>query len=131
MRSPGRSHHEPIKPSLSRPAARGFKRSMRIRWNQFRFQNSTNAPYISGDSIASLTNYYVYGKHENEPLSHKRLRKARSVFVNSHRLVDFLDEIRGLEFNEITLVTGNSDLNFIHMQDLPVQIRPPPLCADL
>jgi hypothetical protein len=65
----------------------------------------------------------VYGKHGNEPLNIEKLLKAKSVFVNSHRLGDFLREVRGLELNEITLVTGNSDLNFTQIQNLPDQIK--------
>ena len=122
MSSNEHSHHEPIKPKLSRPAARSFRRSMRIRLNQVRFYKSTSAPFISGDSIASLTNYYVYGKNGNKPLNLKKLRKSKSVFVNSHKLVEFFSEIEGFELGEITLVTGNSDLNFIEAHDLPDEI---------
>jgi hypothetical protein len=116
-------HTEPTKPLLSKPARRSLNRSMRIRWNQFRFQNSTNAPYLSGDSIASLTNYYVYGKHGNEPLQLDKLRKARSIFINSHKLEDFLEESSGVDLNDVTLVTGNSDFNFIDAKALPNGIR--------
>jgi len=98
-------------------------RSIRIRFNQLRFHNSTNAPFISGDSIASLTDYYVYGKNGNRPLSLRKLRRSKSVFVNSHRLLEFLEEIEDFELDEITLVTGNSDLNFTEVYELPNQIK--------
>jgi hypothetical protein len=38
-------------------------------------------------------------------------------------LQDFLEEIKGLELNKFTLVTGNSDHNFIQRQELPTQIK--------
>ena len=70
-----------------------------------------------------LTDYYVYGKNGNRPLSFKRLEKSKSVFVNSHRLLEFLEEVESFELNEITLVTGNSDLNFTEIYELPNQIK--------
>ncbi len=91
--------------------------------NQIRFRNSTNSPYISGDSISKLADYYVYGRAGIQKLNREKLSRARTIFVNSDRLLNFLEEVDGIELNELTLITGNSDFNFTNPVDLPSAIR--------
>lgn len=109
--------------SLSTPAKRSLIRSAQIKLNQILFRHYTNAPYISGDSIASLADYYVYGKTGTEPLILKKLLHSRSVFLNSDKLDNFFAELKNIEISDLILITGNSDLNFIDFVPLPCKIK--------
>lgn len=108
---------------LAKPAKNGALRRIRIRLNQYLYRNRTNAPYISGDSIASLTDYYVYGRDGQEELDKLKLENAKSVFLNSDKLVDFLKDLTQVSSKKIILVTGNSDYNFVNKPDLPKSIK--------
>ena len=96
---------------------------MKIKLNQFRFRNSTNSPFLSGDSFAALTDYYIYGKFDNQKIDLKRLHNAKSLFLNSHMIRIFLHDIQNIELNNVVLVTGNSDLNFVSPIIMPKGIE--------
>ncbi len=87
-------------------------RYFKIKCSQYINRYSTNSPYISGDSIAKLTDYEVYGRHRNRKLSIRRLRNAKSIFVPGDLLTQFLEESKNLPIKAKVLVVGNSDQNF-------------------
>jgi hypothetical protein len=107
----------------TKPTKGDFARRCRIRIYQSLFRNKTNAPYISGDSIASLTDYYVYGRSGNEAFDSSKLESANSVFVNSENLEDFFRNLKEFPSKSLVLVTGNSDRNFVSPLELPPQIK--------
>jgi hypothetical protein len=61
------------------PAPRNLFRSAVINLNKFRFRKKHNSPFISGDSIASLTDYYVYGESGNENLDIELIKAIDSL----------------------------------------------------
>ena len=81
-----------------------------------------SSPYISGDSIASLTDYIAYGRFRNRKLNLVKLASAKSIFVYGDLLDKFLNESKGY-VNAHTLVTGNSDQNFTKPILLPKSIK--------
>lgn len=105
------------------PAPRSLTRSTIIKINQFRFREKNNSPFISGDSIASLTDYYVYGKSGNENLDVKKLERSNSIFVNSDKLFKLIKEIGNKPIKARVLITGNSDFNFTKKYILPKSFK--------
>jgi hypothetical protein len=101
------------------PAPRNLFRSAVINLNKFRFRKKNNSPFISGDSIASLTDYYVYGESGSENLDIEKLMGSNSIFVNSDKLCELLREITNKPIKTKVLVTGNSDFNFTKKYSLP------------
>lgn len=93
-------------------------RYFKIKCSQYINRYRTNSPYISGDSIAKLTDYEVYGRHRNRKLSIRRLRNAKSIFVPGDLLAQFLEESKNFPIKARVLVVGNSDQNF----DIDVKI---------
>ena len=85
----------------------------------FRFKN--NSPFISGDSIASLCDYVAYGRKKIDRLDLDKIRAAKSIFIYGEKFTEFL-ELAGEHVNARTLVTGNSDQNFIEPVDLPSSV---------
>jgi len=81
-----------------------------------------SAPYVSGDSIAAMTDYIAYGRFRNKKLNIVKLTRAKSIFVYGDLLNKFLIESKGY-VNAHTLVTGNSDKNFTEPVMLPKSIR--------
>jgi hypothetical protein len=94
---------------------------VKIKVKKFFLKNSTNSPFISGDSIADCTDYYVFGKWNSEPLDLAKLSQAKSIFVSSHNLLKLFDE-HFSAINASVLVTGNSDKNFEEPLNLPSSI---------
>jgi len=89
-----------------------------IKLRQYRYRTSTSAPYLSGDAFAALCDISV--KHV--PLTSDevlKLRQARSIFIQSHLLENFLESYWA-EVMALVLVTGNSDRNF----DQPIGLPP-------
>ena len=77
-----------------------------------------NSPYISGDSIAALTDYYVFGRNSKKSLDKKRLATCSSVSIKAEKFHTLLGEI--MEFSNLrTIVTCNSDENFLTPVSLP------------
>ena len=85
----------------------------------FRFKN--NSPFISGDSIASLCDYVAYGRKKTDRLDLDKIRAAKSIFIPGEKFTEFL-ELAGEHVNARTLVTGNSDQNFIEPVELPSSV---------
>jgi hypothetical protein len=113
------SFNNPPKFELYSPAPKKLSRSLAIRFNNFRFSEKNNSPYLSGDSIASITDYYVYGKSGNEILDVEKIMKSNSIFVNSSMLGKLIKETIDMPINTKVLVTGNGDFNFVKKYILP------------
>jgi hypothetical protein len=92
---------------------------LRRAWNK----NRTSSPFISGDAIAELVDYAPFGKNgEVEHVDLERLSLAKSIFIPAHLLSNFT-EMYGGYVNASTLVTGNSDENFISLPNLPESVQ--------
>lgn len=96
-------------------------RYFRIKFNQSIFRFKNNSPFISGDSIASLCDYVAYGRNKIDGLNLDKIRAAKSIFIPGEKLTEFL-ELAGEHVNARTLVTGNSDQNFIEPVELPSSV---------
>ena len=106
---------------LVKPQRRDYIRIIRIRIFRLIFRFSTNSPYISGDSIGNLCDYYAFGRFENRRINFQKLIKANSIFVPGHRLQELLDNY-GNYITAKTIVSGNSDQNFTSPPLLPVSV---------
>jgi hypothetical protein len=93
---------------------------MRIRQRALRGQ--TNAPFLSGDGFASLTDYLAFGPDGSEKINLHSLRAAHSIFVKGELLERLLKE----NFSDISaqvLVSGNSDQNWDAAPPLPPTVE--------
>lgn len=106
---------------LVKPQRRDYIRIVKIRFFRLIFRFSTNSPYISGDSIANLCDYYAFGRFENKRINLQKLIRANSIFVPGHRLQDLLENY-GSFITAKTIVSGNSDQNFTSPPQLPVSV---------
>ena len=97
-------------------------RYFKIRLRQVLFKFGSNSPYISGDSIASLADYVVFGRNKKRKVSIRRLSRARSIFVPGEKLYELLENY-GHEIKASCLITGNSDENFTILPNLPDSVR--------
>ncbi len=104
------------------PQRRNFLRIIRIRTRRILYVGRTNSPYLSGDSFASACDYIAFGSEGKSPIDRESLRSANSIFVVGHRLLDFLGDY-GNEVSATTLVSGNSDQNFLQVPELPRSIK--------
>lgn len=104
------------------PQRRNFWRIIRIRSRRIRYKGQTNSPYLSGDSFASACDYIAFGSDGKTPIDIESLRSANSIFVQGHRLLDFLSGY-GNQISATTLVSGNSDQNFLQVPELPRSIK--------
>jgi hypothetical protein len=110
------------RPLLVKPQKRDLRRLVGIRLRRVLYKFRTNSPYLSGDSIAELCDYYAYGKFENQQINLKRLQQAQSIFIPGHLFQKFLDDY-SLSITAHTLVSGNSDQNFLSVPKLPESVR--------
>jgi hypothetical protein len=97
-------------------------RYFKIRLRQVLFKFGSNSPYISGDSIAALADYVVFGRNKKRKVSIRRLNHAKSIFVPGEKLHELLENY-GHEIKANCLITGNSDENFTILPDLPDSVR--------
>jgi hypothetical protein len=83
----------------------------------------TSTPYLSGDAFSLLADYrYNAPKCWSNVYASEKINKARTVFVPSHFLEDFLERYES-SFACKTLILGNSDRNFRTSDlDLPAGI---------
>ena len=86
------------------------------------YRNTTNAPYVSGDSIAELADYWAFGRNDSEELDIVALKRAKSIFVSGHRLYELLSSYSS-EISATTLISGNSDENFTKIPILPPSVQ--------
>jgi hypothetical protein len=89
---------------------------------QFLFAKITNTPYISGDSIAALTEYSAFGDDGKGMLDEDDLKSATSIFVAGHRLRELLEKF-GDKIVATTIVSGNSDQTFETAPTLPKSVK--------
>jgi hypothetical protein len=117
--------HTPLECSnyaLYYPLPSSHKRYFSIKRNQIFYKHRTNDPYISGDSIARLTDYHAYGRSKKNSISITKLEEADSIFVPGELLLEFIQKY-GSSIKARTLVTGNSDRNFTDEVILPPSIQ--------
>lgn len=84
-----------------------------IKVRQIRFRNKNNAPFLSGDSFASICDYVVESNEELEGISGKDINGA-TIFCRSDLLPKLLIAING-KGRAKTLVCGNSDFDFLQV----------------
>jgi hypothetical protein len=85
------------------------------------YRTSTNEPYLSGDSFASLADYYAFGITGAVPIDSQKLAKASVIFVNGDKLDELLEGYSA-SINARVLITGNSDANWSKMPPLPPSV---------
>lgn len=91
-----------------------FKRLVRWRRNSY--------PYISGDAFADMADY-VYQPPRWRNFNKVPLGKAKSIFVESQKLQEFLNEY-GDEIQASVIITGNSDHEFhTSLENVPVSVK--------
>ena len=74
---------------------------------------STSAPFLSGDAFSLLADYRYRGPNLwSKVYPGRQISRARTVFVPSHFLEDFL-ELYSPTFECNKLIVGNSDRNFL------------------
>ena len=71
----------------------------------------TNSPYISGDSIAQIADLIVTEKNLNDLSLINDIQSSKSIFVEGHNLIEFMNNYRALLRNKV-VISGNSDTNF-------------------
>jgi len=108
--------------NLIPPQRRNLWRLVKIRARRIRYRGQTNSPYLSGDGFASACDYIAFGLDGQSPIKLELLRSAGSIFVQGHRLFDLLRDY-GNEISATTLVSGNSDQNFLSVPELPSSVR--------
>ena len=116
---PSRDHNTSIPPIIL--SNKGIFHRIKIKINKLYLKNTTNYPFISGDSIANCTDYYVFGPNNDQKVDVDKLKSSKSIFVSSH----MLEKLLGSHFDSIgakVLVTGNSDKNFDNLTALPQSI---------
>lgn len=79
---------------------------------QFFFKLSTNAPYVSGDSIAKLCDYIAFGWFGSSKFDEAASKSAKSIFVRAEQLEELEVFGESLGLRPSVVVTGNSDRNF-------------------
>lgn len=85
-----------------------LKTSIISRYKKFLYSNSTNSPYISGDTFLQLCDVSA----KNLDISSlDSLKQANSIFCESHYLKEFLEEHNRFISAKILFV-GNSDKEF-------------------
>lgn len=93
-----------------------------VKARKFYLRGATNSPYLSGDTFASIVDYQPYGRSGTDIVDRRKLARARSLFIPSDRLTQFLDEYRD-SISASVLVTGNSDTNWTRLPELPKSLR--------
>ena len=94
-------------------------RVLAIKVRRIRLRNSSNAPWMSGNSFAGLVDYTPFGVGGKEPFNSQLSSKADSIFIVSDRLEEYLQLVRKLGHSPRVIITGNSDRNFVAQTELP------------
>lgn len=115
------------------------KRYIKILFRRVFYFARVNQPYLSGDLFADIVDYAPWrsprgnlvnslralllleSKSFVPRISHKKLANAKSIFIPSHELIEFL-EVYGNQINAKILFCGNSDYNFISTPKLPASV---------
>jgi hypothetical protein len=116
------SEYNPLTHEFNDHIPWSYSRSLKIKFYKIRYAKTDTSPYLSGDSIANLTDYIVYGIKRNENLNYVKLREANSIFVPGDLLQKFLEESFG-NIGAKILITGNSDQNFSKIIPLSKSIK--------
>ena len=83
-------------------------------------KNKTNSPFVSGDSIANLTDLRIKNL---EKIEVNKIGRAKTIFIEGHFLLRFLSRF-GQELENKTIISGNSDFNLIALpSNMPNNFR--------
>jgi hypothetical protein len=107
---------------VHKPITFSHRRYFQIYLRSILLKFSDNSPYISSRSIANLVDYIPYGKKGSKKVNAKRLAKAKSIFIQSDKLRDFLSTWGKFVKSDI-LISGGTDQNFISEIEVPSKIR--------
>lgn len=99
-----------------------FLHRLEIHFNKIRYYKSTNYPYLSGDTFASIVDYAVPKLGSPRAIEVKRLQDARSIFVYGEDLDTFLEKF-WFHLNARVLITGNADRNYDFIPNLPESVK--------
>ena len=88
---------------------------------QLLWRNSTNSPFLSGDSIAQLCDLTVSRKSISS-MNYQDLVISRSIFIEGDLFESFMSQYKD-ELTAEVLVVGNSDVNFVSWPELPPSVN--------
>ena len=91
------------------------------RWRRVHYRGTVSRPYLSGDLFRALCDAALDGMRGADRQFVRSYRHARSLFVKTDRLAEFLGVFADAAVECRTLITGNSDLE-IHA--VPVRLPP-------
>ena len=97
-------------------------RYFKIQIRKILLKRTTNAPFISGDSVASIADLNLISRKQIAEVKAKKVTSADSIFVAA----DYLEDLLDYHWSNIrckTLITGNSDRNFESEVLLPPSIK--------
>jgi hypothetical protein len=121
------------------PSKFSHKRYLKTIFRKLVFFYSTSTPFISQDFFAKIVDYapwhsefhkfdlafrslFLRREKAMKPrISSRKLRKAKSLFIPSHELENFV-ALHGKEVNAKIILCGSSDFNFIQKPTLPLSI---------
>ena len=90
------------------------------RYRKIVYRHSTNSPYISGDTFAQLCDVVI---KDQGPRDLNMIKNARSIFCESHRLEEFIEDFRNI-INAKIIFAGNSDYEFHNLNfNLPPSVK--------
>lgn len=93
-------------------------------WQRSRYRRTLNTPYLSGDFFRSLCDASLDDDSGTRRRFRAALRTARSLFVKTDCLAEFLADHSRHASTCRVLVTGNSDLEILEVPaGLPPQVR--------
>lgn len=84
------------------------------------YKHSTNSPFLSGDSLASLVDHVAFGLDGKGDFEADKARKAKTFFVQADRLEDFETVGKEIGLKPWVVLTGNSDRNFETARENPL-----------
>lgn len=108
--------------AVFKPLVFSHKRFFAIKARQARYKFSTNKPFLSSETIASIVDTSILSKTSLKRLHRRSIAKSKSFFVQSDLLEDFLDKTDGVIARSV-LFTGHSDRNFDYIPAIPEAIK--------
>ena len=124
---------------LMQPSKFSHKRYLKTILRKLVFLYSTSEPYISQDFFAKIVDYAPWhskfhkldlairglllrrDKAISPRISSRKIRKAKSLFIPSHELENFI-ALHGKEVRAKVILCGSSDFNFIQKPILPLSV---------
>lgn len=88
----------------------------------FLLRNQNNAPYLSQDSLSSLSDYWAYGPRQNLPFDPGRALSAQVIYTTSEQLERLVGDCDLIGARPKVIMAGSSDRNFRSVPVLPESV---------